>query len=141
MVICYQCEFPEIVRDVAIRDAVIVLVTTAGGKDWKEVQKFIIPARTYENGIFMAYANYSNAENGHGFCGLCCIVEPGETSLARAGPTEEIIFANIDISLAAKAREKYHFSVISKVCFPIEKVRAHLIDLEQKCAKQPLVHI
>ena len=47
MVICYQCEFPEIVRDVAIRDAVIVLVATAGEKDWKQVQKFVIPARAY----------------------------------------------------------------------------------------------
>ena len=73
------------------------------------MQKFIIPARTSENGIFMAYANYSNAENGHGFCGLGCIVDPGETSLARACPTEEIIFANIDLNLAAKAREKIPF--------------------------------
>lgn len=58
---------------------------------------------------FMAYANYSNAKNGHGFYGLSCIVDPSETSLARAGPTGEIIFANIDLSLAAKAREKIPF--------------------------------
>ncbi len=47
MIIYYKCEFSEIIRDVAIRDAVIVLVATAGEKDWKQVQKFVIPARAY----------------------------------------------------------------------------------------------
>lgn len=109
MIICYECEFPKITRDVAIRDTVIVLVATAGGKDWKQVQKFVIPARAYENGILMAYANYSTTENSHGFYGLSYIVDPGGTSLVSTGPTEEIIFANIDLSLVAKAPEKIPF--------------------------------
>jgi predicted amidohydrolase len=58
MVICYECEFPEIVRSVALGGADVVLVATAGGKDWEQVPKFVIPSRAHENGVFMVYANY-----------------------------------------------------------------------------------
>jgi predicted amidohydrolase len=109
LIICYECEFPEIVRNVALAGAYIVLVATAGGKDWEQVPKFVVPARAYENGIFVAYANYCGAENGHAFCGLSCIVDPYGTDLARAGKAEEAISANLDLGLIAEARAKVPF--------------------------------
>ena len=109
MVICYECEFPEIIRSVALGGVDIVLVATAGGKDWEQVPKFVIPSRAYENGIFMAYANYCGVENGHGFCGLSCIIDPYGADLARAGKATEVICANIKLGLIAEARAKVPF--------------------------------
>lgn len=45
MLICYECEFPEIVRHVALQGADIVLVATAGGADWEQVPTSVIPSR------------------------------------------------------------------------------------------------
>lgn len=109
LVICYECEFPEIVRNVALRGADIVLVATASGKDWEQVPKFVVPARVYENGIFLAYANYCGAENGHGFCGLSCIVDPFGAKVAHAGKTQEVITAELNLDLIAEVREKVPF--------------------------------
>jgi predicted amidohydrolase len=120
MIICYECEFPEIVRNIALDGADLILVATAGGKDWEQVPKFVIPSRAYENGIFIAYANYCGVENGHGFCGLSCIVDPYGVDLARAGKAAEMISAKIDLDIIADAREKVpflsdHHAVVSKL--------------------------
>ena len=109
LVICYECEFPEIMRGVALDGADIVLIATAGGKDWEQVPRFVVPSRAYENGIFIAYANYCGEENGHGFCGLSCIVDPSGTDLARAGKSHEVISATLDLGLIAEARAKIPF--------------------------------
>lgn len=120
MLICYECEFPEIVRHAALEGAEIVLVATAGGADWEQVPTSVIPSRAYENGIFIAYANYCGVENGHGFCGLSCVVDPYGVDLARAGKTEDVISAYLDLGFVAEAREKVPFlrdqrSVVSQL--------------------------
>jgi predicted amidohydrolase len=120
MVICYECEFPEIVRNVALGGADVVVVATAGGKDWEQVPKFVIPSRAYENGVFMVYANYCGTENGHGFSGLSCIVDPYGADLARAGKAEAMISADLNLGLIAEARSQVpflsdHKEVLSKL--------------------------
>ena len=109
LLICYECEFPEIMRHAALEGAQIVLVATAGGEEWEQVPTFVIPSRAYENGIFIVYANYCGVENGHGFCGLSCIVDPYGADLARAGRTEHVISACLDLGLVVEAREKIPF--------------------------------
>lgn len=120
MVICYECEFPEIVRSVALGGAEVVLVVTAGGKDWEQVSKLVVPSRAYENGIFMVYANYCGTENGHGFCGLSCIIDPSGADLARARKAEGTVSAVLDLGLIAEARARVPFlkdqeGVVSKL--------------------------
>ena len=109
VLICYECEFPEIMRHAALEGAQIVLVATAGGEEWEQVPTSVIPSRAYENGMFIAYANYCGVENGHGFCGLSCVVNAYGVDLARAGKTEGVISANLDLGFVAEAREKVPF--------------------------------
>jgi predicted amidohydrolase len=109
MLICYECEFPEIMRHVALQGADIVLMATAGGADWEQVPTSVIPSRAYENGVFIAYANYCGVENGHGFCGLSCIVDPYGADLARAGRTECVVSTNLDLGVVVQARGKIPF--------------------------------
>ena len=96
------------------------MVATAGGRDWEQVPKFVVPSRAYENGIFIVYANYCGTENGLGFCGLSCIIDPSGADLVRARKDEGIVSAVLDLGLIAEARARVPFlkdqeGVVSKL--------------------------
>ena len=93
--ICYDAEFPEAVRHVAQLGAQLVLVPTALGAQWGHVADTVMPARAFENGVALAYANSAGTENGMAFLGRSVIVAPDGTRAAQAGSAAEVIFADI----------------------------------------------
>ncbi|KIC20427.1 carbon-nitrogen hydrolase family protein [Leisingera sp. ANG-Vp] len=107
--ICYDAEFPETFRAVAQAGAEIVLVPTALGTQWGVVANNIIPARAFENGIYVCYANSCGHENGMGFFGGSCVIAPNGQELARAGEGEELLCVQAEKSeiSIAQARLPY----------------------------------
>ena len=93
--ICYDAEFPETARHVAAMGAELILVPTALGDQWGWVSQTMIPARAYENGVFLAYANSAGTENGMKFLGQSFIAAPDGQELARAGASAEVIYGVI----------------------------------------------
>lgn len=104
VMICYECEFPETVRQVSALGADVVLIVTACA--WDQVPNLVVPSRAYENGVYMVYANFCGVENGHAFAGLSCIVNPYGNDLARAGRDREAITAQLDLALVSEARAR-----------------------------------
>ena len=102
--ICYDVEFCETVRHVASMGAQLVLVPTALSADWGWVAQTMIPSRAYENGVYLAYANSAGTENDMAFLGQSVIAAPNGTEAARAGTAPEVLFADLDPSLVAKAQ-------------------------------------
>lgn len=96
LLICYEVEFPEAVRACAAAGAQLVLVPTALGKSWPVVAQRVVPARAFENGVFVAYANHAGQEGGTDFLGESCIIAPDGTDLARADTGDAVIAAEID---------------------------------------------
>jgi predicted amidohydrolase len=109
ILICYESEFPESVRNVAQLGAEVVVVPTATGIKWGQVPNKVIPTRAFENGVFVLYANYSGKENQSHYFGGSCIVDPMGRELARAGHEEEILSVTLDCRSvqAAQARLPY----------------------------------
>lgn len=117
ILICYDAEFPELMRAMAMPDegvregAELVLVPTALSDQWAVVADRVIPARGFENGIYVAYANHCGADKGLGFLGRSCIIPPTGTDLARAdgGENGMAIRARIsrDAVKAAQSRLPY----------------------------------
>ncbi|HSH41243.1 MAG TPA: nitrilase-related carbon-nitrogen hydrolase, partial [Arenicellales bacterium] len=64
LVVCYEVEFPEPVRYHACHDCDLVVAPTALVDRWAVVARQVIPARAFENTIFVAYANHCGAESG-----------------------------------------------------------------------------
>ena len=98
VLICYDVEFPESVRTLALRGANVVFVPTASSENCMDkITKFIIPARAYENTVHMAYAN----NTGTIFAGksICC--SPLGDVLASGGSDEELLFSSIDVSVTS----------------------------------------
>jgi predicted amidohydrolase len=107
--ICYDAEFPETVRHVAGLGADLVLVPTALGAQWRWVSHTLIPARAYENGVFVAYANSAGAQNGMAFLGESVVAGPDGAEIARAGADPQVLLAGIEAGriTAARARLPY----------------------------------
>ena len=103
ILVCYDVEFPEAVRGCAVRGAQLVVAPTALRKEWAFVARSIVPARAFENGLFLAYANYCGNEGAFEYLGESCFVSPN--GRITAGGTEEtLVRANLDPAQIAAAR-------------------------------------
>jgi len=96
LLICYDIEFPEPARRLALAGADILLVPTAQMAPYTQVAKHVIPARAYENQVYLAYANHSGTDDGLDYVGLSSICGPDGAVLAAAGKSEELLYATVD---------------------------------------------
>ena len=96
LLICYDIEFPEPARRLAIAGADIILVPTAQMLPYTQVARFVIPARAYENQVYLAYANHAGLEDGLEYIGLSSICGPDGAVLAVAGQGEEMLYATAE---------------------------------------------
>ena len=104
LLICYDIEFPEPARAVALAGADVLLVPTAQMEPYEQVARHVIPARAYENQIYVAYANHSGTDDGLNYIGLSSICGPDGAVLAMAGKDEEMIYASFNTAHHGRVR-------------------------------------
>jgi len=104
ILICYDVEFPEAVRTLALEGAELIAVPTALFGNHGFISTTVVPARAWENQVFVAYANRCGREGDLRYTGLSCVVAPDGRDLARAGTGEELILADLDGAAYAKSR-------------------------------------
>lgn len=109
--ICYDAEFPEAFRAVASDGAELVLVPTALGAQWGVVANTVIPARAFENGVYVCYANSCGTEDGMVFFGGSCVIAPDGKELARAGAGEGILHATIETGAVQAAQTRLPYLI------------------------------
>ena len=96
MLICYDVEFPESVRHLAVDGARAVLVPTANMVGCEEVQEILVRARACENNCGVVYANYCGADDVFEYNGLSMICGPRGEVLAQASvKAEELVIADL----------------------------------------------
>lgn len=105
LLICYDVEFPENVRRLALAGADFIAVPTAVMVPYEFVATHLVPTRAFENGVFVAYANRCQQENGLQYIGLSCIVGPDGRDLARAADDETLIVAGLRRELLDEWRQ------------------------------------
>lgn len=107
LVICYDVEFPEMVRHLALAGAELVLVPTALPVCDHAVfiARSIVPVRAFENQVFVAYANHTGRDGKFTYAGLSGIAAPDGSDLARASETGAgVLIAEIDPAAFAVIR-------------------------------------
>ncbi|NYZ12096.1 carbon-nitrogen hydrolase family protein [Azospirillum sp. RWY-5-1] len=109
VLICYDVEFPEAVRDLALRGCQAVLVPTALPAGMPEIPGLLVRARAYENQIFVAYADRCGEEDGLAYEGRSCIVGPDGVVLAAAGAEEALLVADLDPAAVRTARLRFDY--------------------------------
>lgn len=95
ILICYEFEFPEIVRKLAQLGVQIIFIPTALGKDFLFVANEMLKTRAFENQIVLVYANYAGKSQIINFCGNSAIVNEKGEDLLRLGDREEM--ASIEV--------------------------------------------
>jgi predicted amidohydrolase len=105
ILICYDIEFPEAVRALALAGADLIAVPTALIQPFDIVARTLVPARAFENQVYIAYAGMCGREGDQGYCGLSCIVGPDGQDLARAGTEPALLFADIYPSAISSGRQ------------------------------------
>jgi predicted amidohydrolase len=106
LAVCYDIEFPETARLLALAGAEAILVPTANMAPFESVALRVVPTRAEENAVYVAYANYCGAEPPFAYVGLSCVSGPDGEDVARAGSGEETIFADLDRAALAAARAR-----------------------------------
>ncbi|MCM5559718.1 carbon-nitrogen hydrolase family protein [Pleomorphomonas sp. JP5] len=107
LLICYDVEFPENVRRLALAGADAVLVPTAlpAGESGDFIAAHMIAVRAFENQTFVAYVDNCGKDGDFDYAGLSRIAAPDGTILAAPpGRDETLLFANIAPSAYARSR-------------------------------------
>lgn len=100
MLICYDVEFPEWARVLALEGVDLIAVPTALplSDANRRVARSMIRTRALENGVFVAYADLCGEDGLHRYQGSSAIVGPDGEDLARGGAAPCLLIADLDRS-------------------------------------------
>lgn len=102
IMICYDLRFPEVARELALRGANIVFLTTDLPKGGEVHPEVFSRARACENRIFVVTSNRIGQERGFHYIGRSQIINPMGEILLEMGENEGIAAQKIDLNLAEK---------------------------------------
>lgn len=103
--ICYDLEFPENARRLALAGAELIVVPTANMVPFDFVADVTVRARAFENQCYVAYANYCGHEGDIQYCGQSSIAAPDGSRIALAGLDEALIVGELDRQLMNDSRQ------------------------------------
>ncbi|AGE27735.1 carbon-nitrogen hydrolase family protein [Pseudomonas poae] len=109
LLICYDLEFPENTRRLALAGAELILVPTANMVPFDFVADVTVRARAFENQCYVAYANYCGHEGEIQYCGQSSIAAPDGQRVALAGLDEALIVGALDRQSILTARAANHY--------------------------------
>lgn len=91
LLVCYDVEFPEAARHLALQGARVLVVPTANPVGCDVVQDVLLRARAAENGVGLVYANYRGSDGTLAYNGTSMVVGPDGGVLAVAGRDEDAL--------------------------------------------------
>lgn len=113
--ICYERNFPEGYRVLALRGAEIIYTPTnlmRIGDVWTpDTWELVLRARAYENGCFVVGVNKAGHEGGLDFVGDSIVLSPKDGSvIARStADTDDLLVVEIDLDDVTEARKRLPF--------------------------------
>jgi predicted amidohydrolase len=105
VLICYDIEFPEAARLLALQGADLIAVPTALMQPYGAVANVLIPARACENQLYVAYANYCGEEAALHYCGCSTVAAPTGRITMQAMTKETLLFAELDHADLDRSRQ------------------------------------
>ena len=104
MHICYDCNFPESARVMALMGADILVLPTNWPEGRGKIVNYVVNTRAYENKVHLVAVDRVGTERGTKFIGSSKIVDAwGDTLVQASSDNEEIVYAEVSL---ADARQK-----------------------------------
>ena len=104
LLICYDLEFPENTRRLALAGAELIVVPTANMVPYDFIADVTVRCRAFENQCYVAYANYCGHEGDIHYCGQSSVAAPNGQQVALAKHDETLIIATLDHRHVADAK-------------------------------------
>ncbi|MFC1899947.1 carbon-nitrogen hydrolase family protein [Chloroflexota bacterium] len=102
--ICYDCNFPESARIMALKGADILALPTNWPEGREKIVNLVINCRAFENKVHLVAVDRVGTECGVTFLGKSRIVNAwGDTLVGASNDREEIIYAKVNL---AESRQK-----------------------------------
>lgn len=95
MLICYDLEFPENARQLALAGAELILVPTANMLPFQFIGDVTVRSRAFENQCYVAYANYCGAEGQIEYFGQSSVAGADGQRVAGAQTSETLLLADL----------------------------------------------
>ena len=106
IVICYELEFPEIIRKLALQGVELIIAPTGQSSNWPAAALYNCRTRAFENGIYVIYANSTGNLNDISFMGESKIIGPDGLDIVNAEKGEKLIKSEINTNNILLVREK-----------------------------------
>ena len=107
--ICYDITFPEVARVQALKGAELLVNTSASAAGFEEFWDHALFMRAVENGTWYAVCSVVGEQRGDVLFGGSRIVNPtGKVVAAGKFHAEDVLIADIDLSLSWRTRAKSH---------------------------------
>ena len=104
--ICYDVEFPETVRTLALAGAHLILVPTALMQPFRFVADKMVAVRAAESQVYLAYANLVGRENNTVYEGCSTVASPAGDIVAQAPDNAaQLMHVTLDSAALAHSRE------------------------------------
>ena len=106
IVVCFDRHYPESIRTEALRGAELILIPTANTTDEpSDLFQWEIRVQAFQNSVNIAMCNRVGVEDNMTFSGESIVSDYDGKILVFAGPNEELLFSEIDLTAATKARQ------------------------------------
>ena len=99
ILICYDVEFPENTRRLALQGEDLIVVPTANMVGFDFVAQHLIRTRAYENQVFVAYANFCGQEAETAYNGLSYVAAPDGAVLSQGDCNPSLLLADLTLVL------------------------------------------
>jgi len=104
LLICYDLEFPETTRALALSGAKWIATCTGNMVPNQHLQEIYVQSRAAENRLWIALTNRVGHEGNLLFFGGSAVADPNGELVTQAEDGETLLIADIDLSRADQAR-------------------------------------
>jgi predicted amidohydrolase len=116
ILICWDIEFPEPARGLALHGAELIIVPTANCDAFINFKT--VPVRCRENQVHIAYVNWIGKVNNLEFNGGSVIVDPSGNILAQGPSSSEAAYVDLKDILFIIIVDYLQRSILSTISMP-----------------------
>ena len=107
---CYDIEFPEPARELALNGTQLLIVNSANMTPYEMTHRVFITARAMENQIFVVYCNRIGSNSTYDYHGQSAVVAPdGKMLLEFEDDVEAVKCVDISLSHIHASQQVFHY--------------------------------